>query len=91
MADYIKREDAVKAAIEAADEWDGGYITPRVELIEKYLDDIPAADVRENVKGIWIGKQIEAIYACRICSKCKAVTPVHYFCGNCGADMRGEK
>lgn len=50
MSDYIKREDAIREAVQAVDEWDGGYITSRDDMIEAYLNDIPAADVRENVQ-----------------------------------------
>lgn len=50
MNDYIKRSNAIREAIEAADEWDGGYVTSREELIAAYLNDIPAADVVEVVR-----------------------------------------
>ncbi len=47
MSDYIKREDAIREAVQAVDDWDGGYITSRDDMIEAYLNDIPAADVVE--------------------------------------------
>lgn len=57
----------------------------------KDLDDFPAADVRENVRGEWIYKDGKTC-----CSKCFSPYGVRYdgennFCPNCGADMRGEE
>ena len=56
------------------------------------IDDIPTADVRENVKGKWV-----RIKDTVQCSQCKAKWIDHTylietfrFCPNCGADMRGE-
>ena len=57
------------------------------------IDDMPTADVRENVNGEWIRKK-DTVQ----CSQCKAKWIDHTylietfrFCPNCGADMRGDK
>lgn len=57
------------------------------KIIEK-INEIPAADVRPVVHAEWeqvMGKYDELFR----CSKCHFV-PIepHYFCSNCGADMR---
>ena len=48
------------------------------------IDDIPTADVRENVRGEWINN-MNGTYECNICG-CKHSKS--NFCPNCGADMR---
>ena len=50
------------------------------------IDDIPTADVRENVKGEWIVEDGEVV-----CSECGEPHIETNFCPNCGADMRGDK
>ena len=45
MAEYIEREAAIEAAIDAADEWDGGYNPHRAAQIREGVKYIPAADV----------------------------------------------
>ena len=49
MSDYISREKAVNAAIDAVDDWDGGCNKSRAELIEREMNKLPAADVRPVV------------------------------------------
>ena len=51
------------------------------------IDDIPTADVRENVRGEWIS--IMGHQVCSICGYKNDIVPTN-FCPNCGADMRGE-
>jgi hypothetical protein len=45
MKEYIEREEAVRAAKNGADEWDGGCSRYRDASIESAMNDIPAADV----------------------------------------------
>ena len=100
MSDYIKREDAIKAfcyrcLIRGKCKLDEVYCLPR-----KKLDEIPAADVRENVRGEWVfekgdGKTCVDGWVCTNC-KCSYHTNVPYFseykyCPNCGAIMRGDQ
>lgn len=49
MGKYIERSAAIKAAIEGADDWDGGYNVEREEYLSDYINAIPAADVRPVV------------------------------------------
>ena len=55
------------------------------------IDNMPTADVRENVKGEWHDYQ-EGKWIYQQCSVCGYdYAPRKYpFCPNCGADMRGE-
>lgn len=94
MADYIEREVAVKAAIDGADEWDGGYNRNRDSYIECSIDNVPAADVAEVRHGHWelIDKHYRAQdgweyrrYRCSLCHR-TTVEPDNY-CSHCGAKM----
>ena len=80
MSDYISREEA-KAHI-------GN------KYINILLDEIPPADVRENIHGTWEEWKVGKYEGVPICSVCKHGFPLGFnqynFCPNCGADMRGE-
>lgn len=57
------------------------------------IDDIPTADVRENVKGEWIFPYGDKKYKrCSACGKTfYSIPSTSNFCPNCGAQMvRGE-
>lgn len=61
--------------------------------LDEIIDDIPTADVRENVRGEWIlTGEIEEVRAevtkCSVCG-CETWGGGHFCCG-CGADMRGD-
>ena len=100
MAEYIKRDDAIREAVEAVDEWDGGYFTRRDNMIKTYLKDVPVADVRENVRGEWKEKIVDdpsdscglfrRRFYCTVCGNWQTYGRPN-FCPNCGADMRGER
>ena len=71
-------------------------------IIAGCIDEIPTADVRENVRGEWKkeirhykGNDQEYDYYVIKCSQCGArpqkAWELTNFCPNCGADMRGEK
>lgn len=87
MDDYIKRKDALIAASE--DEGFGISIRRRIR-------QIPAADVRENIHGNWVGID-DFPYEVFECDRCGYIIEfaikehLANFCPNCGADMRGEK
>ena len=60
------------------------------------IEQLPTADVRENVRGEWIttyldhvaiGERPKILY-CSVCNQCIAY-PTNY-CPNCGAEMRGD-
>ena len=68
------------------------------ESYKEWLEDLPAADVRENDKAKWIFKKGDMVtcddgWSCSHC-KCTYHTRVPYFkdfsfCPNCGACMNG--
>lgn len=96
MSDYIKREDANDALRQAL----------TIDSAKTRINNIPTADVRENVKGEWINTTSGEHYKC---SQCGTLAPIWIdesnsceydkdisewlsdFCPNCGADMRGDK
>lgn len=90
MDDYIKREDAIR-------ELNAEGYTKNMRIHKRILD-IPAADVRENVRGHWTNVQISVTgNSMADCSICGATVHNSFmgnaapnFCPNCGADMRGE-
>ena len=91
MKEYICKEDIRNKL------YDEDAITMRgVNIINNY----PAADVREVVRGRWIWKDNGEV----VCSECNdliaivgntedliTVKSYHNFCPNCGADMREEQ
>ena len=97
MSDLIDRQAAISAAVEAADEWDGGYNCERQRIIEKALARIPPAE-RKRGKWDFIGYQV---FVCTECGACysqsqfeylrtrKSDPEFPYFCPMCGSDMRG--
>lgn len=72
----------------------GKYEYCRVAYMDD-IDDIPSADVRENVHGEWIDDYDPVNFGefRYKCSKCGARTVewADNFCYQCGADMRGEQ
>lgn len=92
MAEYIKREYAVDAAVDVY------YNTPDINLsCEKFEDailKIPAADVAPVRRGRWIEHKhfhhdhyIDSTYEC---SECKVEEPLtSNYCPSCGAKMDG--
>ena len=68
------------------------------DAFNKLVDNIPTADVRENVKGEWIDKPnrefcFRADFKTIECNQCgynmpKSDSFASNYCPNCGADMR---
>ena len=50
MNDYINRSTAIKTAIEAVDNWDGGYNVIRAQMIETALMALPSKEVCDAIK-----------------------------------------
>lgn len=84
MVDYIERQVAIEAAKRA---WAKG-LEPT-----QHIEEIPAANVREDLQGEWERFDDIARYRCSVCKNISAkdVTGWHpflsKFCPNCGARM----
>lgn len=97
MADYISRQAAINAFCEY--ECGKGFTTATCDCeCGKIFNEIPAADVRENVRGEWIRhNEIKNVYGGIYieCSECGEKYVVQHiedekYCRNCGFDMRGN-
>ena len=85
MAEYIKRETAVKAANEWVSE---ACMAPgmRVSRVLDKLQKVPAADVAPVVHG----HRVDNGGSYARCSQCDGVLPLcANYCPNCGAKMDG--
>ena len=105
MTEYISRDSALAFQCEVEPVMCKSVTTGKVfsatpdTALVKFLNALPAADVRENKRGEWIVLDEcsnEGIY----CSKChtkifdfthKPKKKLSNFCPNCGADMREEQ
>ena len=91
MAEYIKREYAVDAALDVY------YDTPDIDLsgekFEAAILKIPAADVAPVRHGRWVEKEkytFGIMYDCSLCEN-RILDNGHpwNYCPNCGAKMDG--
>jgi hypothetical protein len=92
MTEYIKREAAIEAATDAADEWDGGYNPHRAAQIREGIKYIPAADVVPVRHGRWREVERGENGVLCECSVCKEWLLFYYgfvanYCPVCGAIM----
>lgn len=80
MDDYISRQAARDWF---RNDWDG-----LVSTVFFGIENIPPADVRENVKGKWIKKKgsLWTLATCSVCGEL-SVEGDKPFCPNCGAEM----
>ena len=89
MAEYIEREQTIKAVVSAMPKALGHGISAiaMVEIVD-VIEELPTADVVEVRRGEWKGKPI-AGYSNIRCSVCNAVflsqTGNWQYCPNCGA------
>jgi len=92
--DYIKREDAINeiclrgCALERQRKLVLSMCEAKQFAVD-VIDDIPAADVRENTHGKWNYNERTAIFVCSNCGSVM-VRNTFFYCPWCGADMRGE-
>lgn len=85
MSDYIKREDAISIIRRRCKK----HTTICVATVTE-LQELPPADVRENVKGHWIDKS-QGVWVVKQCSACNGICDYQFnFCPYCGAEM-GDK
>lgn len=109
MDDYIKRDHVINALNKLCDrvcQYSKAQrnvmcsACPLGDAFTVIEDDLPASDVRENMRGEWVERK--DIYTRKPdgeitsweykCSRCNQLAQLKYnFCFNCGADMRGEK
>lgn len=97
MSRYIDADKVTEAFVKAAKQV--GNIGDQIAF-RMMINEIPAADVRENVRGEWIEKYYESnetgetvFHGMIMCSACGHVPKVLWlsdFCPNCGAEMGGK-
>lgn len=100
MSDYISR-NAIIQVLNTMDRYIADELTlcdtekkfPRNEVFivddvyEKIAEQLPPADVRENIPGEWIDNENGTF----TCNKCGEISCCNSnFCCECGADMKGE-
>ena len=90
MTDYIKREDALKIINDMTENEDD------YRRCTNMINELPSADVRENVRaeksisgGIANCNGATCWFECSACGG--SVDISDNFCKHCGADMRGDK
>lgn len=85
---YVEREQALDVINLADFIADERGVLLYADSVQACLLDIPAADVRENIRGEWIiqrGNYNEEFE----CSECQHISKDGgNYCGNCGARMR---
>ena len=83
--DAISRQAAINAAIEAADEWDGGGNRNREEIIAKALEQLPSVTPQPKM-GKWIKDK------CSICGEERAWYGQNPpYCPDCGSYNGGAE
>lgn len=89
MAEYITKEQALRAVRDAVDAKDEA-----IDAIEMYIDALTVLDVAPVVHGEWVWQ--EDTLVCSICQR-PAPTEGEYvqvetpYCPQCGARMDGEE
>ena len=97
---YISKDQAIRLACEAADDWDGGGNKSRDAYIIDAIDGAEPADVQPVKHGEWEREEYSPYVKCSHCGMAfdyadgllylVAGSRLPNFCPNCGADMRGE-
>ena len=106
MAEYIEREAAINCCFDIATIIKCGVSESDAKRILEAFNEIPAADVRPVVRAHWYWDKDGMDWGIGSwrCSECHARPETwwqgdstnprnksgHYFCPNCGADMRGD-
>ena len=94
--DCVSGVAAIVAAIEAVDEWDGGYNVQRANMIRDAIKALPSAQP-QRIKGKWERKESDLSwwYECSECGESPLFDPYEHevrtpFCPWCGAEMETE-
>lgn len=84
MDEYVKRE-AVKEWLRR---WEGYIDMDIIARMQYRVIDIPAIDVRENVRGKWV-RITNCLAKCSACEDYidNAISCGYNYCPNCGAEM----
>lgn len=92
MDDLISRAAAIECAIDAVDDWDGGWNPNRETVIRKYFEEVPAVDAAPVMHGRWTYFNCVGTgrYQCSECLHWVDAGTDRNYCPNCGADMRGD-
>lgn len=89
MSDYISRQKAIEAIMDLPNCPNGYSDTYDKECIIGMIEEVPTADVRENVHAHW-KDEWHIVFHVNLpkCSSCGGYSPLrHKFCPNCGAQM----
>lgn len=89
MPDLISRAAAIEAALDGADDWDGGYNLSREEYIRSHMEKVPAVDAAPVVHGYWLEETDRySHWHCSNCGKVQGITCIAMkYCPECGATM----
>lgn len=98
MAEYIKREDAIKLIFEQFHMYFEVPCLPRDEAIQSQvcavrekINQLPAADVAPVRHGRWLYHTLIVGRIHAECSECHKIRIIDNFCPNCGAKMDSEE
>lgn len=98
MAEYISREETVKAFCEKCKGYYDGHCIHRGECDIDVIKNAPAADVQPVKHGRWITWDDSGFTKCSCCNSEYYISDLQVvgdsegfvdFCPNCGARMRG--
>ena len=89
MDDLISRAAAIECAIDAVDDWDGGWNPNREEVIRKYFEELPAVDAVPVVHAYWVEEPDRVNHwHCSNCECPVGIASIAYrYCYACGAKM----
>ena len=91
MNDLISRAIAIKCAIDAIDDWEGGWNPNREVVIKKYFEELPAVDAAPVVHGRWVYEHGDPVMMpCSVCGYQIFRYNNTRYCPNCGARMDGD-
>lgn len=89
--DLISRAAAIDAALDGADDWDGGYNPERERYIREHMAKVSAVDAVLVKHGHWQEYHTKArgygkVWYQHECTPILYESP-YYYCPNCGAKM----
>lgn len=91
--ELISKAAAIECAIDAVDDWDGGWNPNRETVIRKYFEELPAVDAAPVVHARWTTKRTwkhDGEWYCSACEYEPVVFMDSSYCPNCGAKMDKE-